>query len=213
MQNTIKSLYYQMKGISYFVWIPFLVLYILLPAVHYTVYLQERDMEKVYVNIVGNAQILIPLFSVWYILFLLYHLVEQPGCEVLYVTETLKIQHILLLYLFYIIIMIPLFAGYSAFFSEFWWLYVKLCIVNLMYTMFVYAFTYLFRRIIPGILMALFYTAIVSLRTTDGIGKISYFSFELKVGSELFQELIPIIVASLLFMIVGFVANAYFAKH
>ncbi|MCM1498309.1 MAG: hypothetical protein NC124_07550 [Clostridium sp.] len=213
MKNRVKGIYYQLKGISHFVWIPFLVLYILLPAVHYAVYLPEKDMDAVYRNILNNAQYIIPLFSIWHILFVLYHLIEQPGSELLYVTETCKLQSIVLLYLLYMILMLPLFAGYTYFFPEFWWLYAKLSIVNLMYAMFVYAAGYVFRRIIPGILVALFYTSIGFWGDTKGLGMISYYSYELQTGRELFRQMVPVIMITVVFIIVGLLANNRFFYH
>lgn len=213
MQTKIKSIYYQLKGISYFIWIPPIILYILLPILHYTIYSHEHDMDMVYSNILDNTQYIIPLFSIWYTLFLLYHFVEQPGCELLYVTETFKLPNLLLAYLLYVILMLPLFIGYTYLFSEFWWLYIKLCVVNLMYTMLVYAFTYTFRQIIPGILFILFYSFIGFLGDSDGIGRISYYCYELNTGYTLFGELKPILIVIFLLFIWGLIANYYFTKN
>ena len=105
MQNMIKSMYYQMKGISHFIWVPPIVLYILLTTIHYAVYSHNHDMDMLYNNILENAQYMIPLFSIWYVVFLLYHLVEQPGCELLYLTETLKL-HNLIVWIFILIVYI-----------------------------------------------------------------------------------------------------------
>lgn len=207
MQTMIKSLYYQMKGISHFVWIPPIILYILLPAVHYMDYLNNNDMDEVYGNILKNAQYFIPLLSVWYVLFLLYHLVEQPGCELLYVTETIKLHHITLLYLFYNVLMLPLFIGYTYWFPEFWWLYIKLCVINLMYTLFAYTLTYMLRRIIPAILWLLFYSSIGLWSYSDGMGIISYYTFDLNVGWMLFKELVPFVIAIIILLIGGVIAN------
>lgn len=201
-----------MKGISHFVWIPPIILYILLPTVHYMVYLNWNDMGEVYSNILQNAQYFIPLLSVWYILFLLYHLVEQPGYELLYVTETIKLHHITLLYLFYNVLMIPLFIGYTYCFPEFWWLYIKLCIINLMYTLFAYTLTYMLRRIIPAILWLLFYSSIGFWSYSDGMGIISYFTFDLNTGWMLFEELVPFLVAIITLLICGVIANYRFTK-
>ena len=213
MQKKIKNMYYQLKGISHFIWVPPIILYILLPAIHYTVYSKEHDMDMVYGNILDSAQYVIPLFSVWYILFLLYHLVEQPGCELLYVTEIFKLHDLIMLYFLYGILMLPLFAGYTYLFPEFWWLYAKLCVVNLMYAMLVYSLTYMFRRIIPAVLCALFYTSIGFLGDSEGIGCISYYSYDLNVGWELFYELKPILAMILLLLGLGLIANYNYIKN
>lgn len=213
MQNMIKSMYYQMKGISHFIWVPPIVLYILLPTIHYAVYSHNHDMDMLYNNILENAQYMIPLFSIWYVMFLLYHLVEQPGCELLYLTETLKLHNLILLYFIYVILMLPLFIGYTYLFSEFWWLYIKLCIVNLLYIMLVYAFTYIFRRIIPGILLVLFYTSMGFWGNLDIVESISYYSYDLNCGWNLFYELVPIFLVSIVFCFLGMRANYNFTKN
>lgn len=212
MQIMIKSVYYQMKGISYFVWIPPIVLYILLPAVHYMVYLKSNDMSEVYSNILKNAQYFIPLLSVWLILFVLYHFVEQSGCELLYVTETIKMHYIILVSLLFDILMLPLFVGYTYFFPEYWWLYIKLCVINLMYASFAYVLTYVLQRIIPTILWLLFYSSIGLWGDSNGIGIISYYTFDLMVGRMLFDELIPFMFTTIIAFFWGGIANYRFSQ-
>lgn len=176
------------------------------------VYLKSDDMNEVYGNILKNAQYFVPLLSVWFILFVLYHFVEQPGCELLYVTGTIKMHYIILLSLLYDIMLLPLFIGYTYCFPEFWWLYVKLCVINLMYAMFAYVLTYQLRRIIPAILWLLFYSAIGLWGDFDGIGVIRYYAFDLNVGQKLFDELMPFVIATIIALVWGVMANYSFSK-
>lgn len=169
-------------------------------------------MSNVYGTMLKNAQYFIPLLSVWFILFILYHFVEQPGCELLYVTETIKIRYIVFASLLYDILMLPLFIAYTCFFPEYRWLYIKLCVINMMYASFAYVLTYLLQRIIPTILWLLFYSSIGLWGYSDGIGIISYYTFDLNSGRMLFEELIPFMIITVIAFVLGVMANYRFCQ-
>lgn len=210
--NEIIKSYYQIKGIGIFCWVPVLILYILMPCVSYSAYFNFRDMDEMYEIFVETSQYVCPIFSVWFLFFILYHLIEQPGCEVLYVDRIYKLPGLLFPYILYTILMLPLFAVYSCRFSNLWWLYLKLCVVDILYAGIVYAFSYLFRRIVPGIMVVLLYSVLVFMEGNGNIKVSTYFSVEVNTGCKLMAELLPILIMSAILFFIGIVANKRFVE-
>lgn len=212
MGNMIRKSYYQIKGIHYFAWIPMLVLYIVIPIGNYAVYCYKNNLDMVYGNILETCQYICPIFSIWYILFLLYHYIEQPGCEILYLNRICKLPDLMIPYIFYAVLMLPLFMVYTYMFSEFWWLYIKLCVVNMLYMGMVYAVCYIFKRITAGMIAILIYSVFVFMEGTNGREGISYFSGELHTGFAMLRELLPVMTESVVLFGIGLLANYFFVR-
>ncbi len=202
--------YYQIKGIGIFGWVPVFILYIFIPCWSCSVYAGFQDIGEVYTFFVETSQYMCPVFSVWLPFFVLYHLIEQPGCEVLYVDKTYKCSELLVPYILYAILMLPLFGVYGWMFPNLWWLYLKLCVVNLLYLGIVYAFSYLFGQIIPGIIVVLLYSVLAFMEGSKNTGVFSYFSSVVNTGGKLIKELLPILVVSAILFLIGIIANKRF---
>ncbi len=212
INKIITRSYYQMKGIGVFCWIPVFVLYILIPCAGYCTYFNFQDMDEVYEYFVETSQYVCPLFSVWFFFFILYHFIEQPGCEVLYVDGIYKLPELLFPYILYTVLMLPLFGVYGWLFSNLWWLYLKLCLVDILYAGIVYAFSYLFRRIVPGIIVVLLYSVLVFIEGNGNTGFLTYFSGEVNTGCKLIAELFPFLIMSVVLFMIGIVANKRFVR-
>lgn len=212
MKRLIMKSYYQLKGIGCLVWVPVVILYIMLPGTSYAVYSLFKDMDMLYSSILENSQYICPMFSVWYVLFVLYHFVEQPGCEILYAGGRCKLPELVFPYILYNLYMLPLFAIYGYLFPEFWWLYVKLCGVNLLYVGVVYAGAYIFRSIVPGVIIVLLYSVLVFMEGTGAVGNITYFSDEIHTGLALLFEMIPIFIMIGVMLMAGIFANQLFVR-
>lgn len=210
IRKHIVSGYYQMKGIGYFVLIPMTVLYLLIPLSNYAVYHFWGDLDMLYSNIIMVCQYMCPIFSVWYVFFILYHYVEVPGNEIFYVEGKNKISELIFPYTLYLILMLPLFVIYTRLFSDLWWLYFKLCIVNLLYVAITYSITFLTKKILLSVIVILLYTMLVIAENTFGWEMISYYNAFLYTGLALCKELLPLFIASLLLFAVGSIGNHYY---
>ena len=211
MKSAIMKSYYRIKGIGIFALIPVIILYILIPGISYSVYLTNQDMEEVYTYFVENSQYICPLFSVWLLFFILYHLVEQPGCEILYVDGIYKWSELFIPYILYAIAMLPLFGVFGWIFPNLWWLYLKLCVVDLLYASIVYAFSYLFRKIIPGIIVVLLYSVLVFIGNYN-MEAYTYFCGGVHTGRGFVMEMAPILGESVVFLLIGAVFNKTFVR-
>ena len=179
MKSAIMKSYYRIKGIGIFALIPVIILYILIPGISYSVYLTNQDMEEVYTYFVENSQYICPLFSVWLLFFILYHLVEQPGCEILYVDGIYK--------------------------------WSELFIPYILYASIVYAFSYLFRKIIPGIIVVLLYAVLVFIGNYN-MEAYTYFCGGVHTGRGFVMEMAPILGESVVFLLIGAVFNKRFVR-
>lgn len=206
-------MYFQLKGIGIFALIPLIGIYVLLPLSNWVVYLFYQDMDMLYTNIVKECQLFLPMLSVWYLLFILEHLVEEPGHELLYVGGWNKLYQLLFPYAAFLLLMLPLFFAYTYLFSKLWWLYIKLAVIQFLYLSVVYVLAFLSGKIIFCIMVVLCYGIYVIMSDSIGTEFLSYLRLELATGLELFSELKVELVISVLLLGVGVLCNYYFPKR
>lgn len=208
-----RNMYFQLKGIGIFVLIPPAGLYILVPLSNWVTYQIYQDMDMLYTNILKECQFYLPLLSAWYLLFLLEHLVEEPGHELLYVGGWNKLPQLLLPYLGFLILMLPLFVVYTRLFPEFWWLYLKLALIQFLYLAAVYALAFCSGKIVFCVMAVLCYTIYVIMGDAMGIGILSYLRLQLSTGLELLSELTGFLIAALVLLGTGLACNYYFPER
>lgn len=209
----ILNTYYRLKGMGLFAMIPVIVMYIIIPVSNWAVFQYFRDMEMLYQNIILMCQNVIPLFSVWHVMFILYHFVEEPGNEVLYIFSKDKVKEFIVPYILYAILMLPLFFVYTRLFPKLWFFYLKLCAVNLMYMTFSYAAAFLMHSISVSIICILLYTIYqMSVYMSDMI-VFHYEDVRLHWGEYVIQELVPSLVMSFIFLAIGKGLNKYWMRY
>lgn len=212
MLREIKIIYYQLKGISLFVWLPFIVLYVVLPISHVRLYHICGNPIIVYYSIIEDMEFIVPLLSVWYVIFVLHHLVEQKGYELLYLEDKIKWKEMLLVYALFAVMLFVVFWGYTYFFPQLWLLYLKLLVVDLVYTCFTYASTYVTRKIILAIVCVLLYTSLSMFGNSDIFGLILYTNTEVCWDKIYCGQLLVYLFVSIIFAVIGVYANHRFAK-
>lgn len=211
--KNIRNIYWQLKGIGVFKLVPVLGLYVLLPLTNLLSYRINADMDYLYTNIVKECQIICPILSVWCIIFLLEHCIEEPGYELLYIGQRNKLFELLLCYFAFVILMLPLFFVYTRMFSDLWWLYLKLCIIQLLYLALAYFMAFLCRKITVSVLLVICYSISAVMTATVDVQGISYYCVIVAQGKEMLQELIPFAAATVVLLIGGCVCNYYFPQR
>lgn len=203
------TLYFQLKGIHLFAAIPILGLYLILPISHYIAYHFYQNMDMLYMNIINECQYLCPILSVWWIFFVLEHYVEEDGHELLYIGRRNKVVSLILLYILFLLLMIPLFVVYTSFFSDLWWLYAKLIIIQWLYMTILYCGSFLIGKINIPVIITLLYTICAIM----GAGGISYYQPIVSSGIEFVQEMRGFLLAGILLMATGCICNHFFPEH
>lgn len=214
LMYSIRSLGFQLKGIGVFIWVPLLVMYVIFPSIHIIAYqmpiIENTTAEsQLYDSILRMTQYFIPLLSVWWPIFVLEHNIEEPMHELLYLKSRIKLGNLMLLYIGFLICMVPLFLVYTRFFPSFWWLFLKLAILNFFYLASVYAVAYLFEKIIFAAGLVFFYTIFV---ITQSMTKTILLDLILMKGRELFEGMWGFIVVALVLLCIGGIANYYFPE-
>lgn len=207
-KNSINS-FYQLKGIGVFAWIPLIVLYVMVPLVYYLIYYLDQDMEVLRDHIITNCQLYYPLLSVWHVWFVLYHYVEEPGNEILYVKGKSKLASILFFYFVYIVMLLPLFIVFTRLFSDLWWLNLKICVVSLLYVAVTYTISFLTKKIVVSVVVILLYTLLTILEYKTGKNNIGYYSDVIFVQKDCVKELVPIFIYAMLGLMTGKISNRY----
>ncbi len=211
--RNLKNIYWQLKGIGIFNLAPVLGLYVLIPLANLAAYGMGHDMDYLYVNIVKQCQIFCPILSVWYVIFVLEHCIEEPGNELLYIRHRNKLSELLLCYLAFQILLLPLFAVYTGMFPDLWWLYLKLCVIQLLYLGLAYFTAFLCRKITISVLAVLCYSISTVIAATVEVQGISYYKVIVNQGTDLVRELIPFALAAGVMLIGGWICNYYFPRR
>lgn len=156
----LRMVYY-FKGIGILFWVPLLVVDILLPGLFTARCLSNGADETLRTAMLSINQMLIPLFSAWWPLFILREYVESDGNELLYVYgRRCKVWDILLVYLLYAADIGLMFILYVQWFPEMGMEYLRLMSVCVLYVGVVYALLYLTKSITAACIVVLFYTVI-----------------------------------------------------
>lgn len=101
----------------------------------------SADRDLLFIQVCDFTQYLIPMFSVWWILFVLREYVEGEGNELLYVNRyKLKFFDILALFVFYLLCVGVLYLLFSIFVPHMYLEYIRIFCVCVFYFGFVYFF-------------------------------------------------------------------------
>lgn len=216
--RAIRNLCFQIKGIGVFIFIPILGLYVFMPVKLQVEYIAYERLSMVYDLILKDTQFFIPLLSVWYTIFILHYCLEEPGHDLLYIRKRSKLLNVLIIYMIYLIMLLPLFAIYSRFFPEMWWLYIKIAIICLFYQSIVYFFSFLCGKIEPAIIVILLYTIYVIategyLDTSHLNFNLSYFGEEVLKGIYLLCDIKYFMIAIAVLLVGGSICNYYYPER
>lgn len=213
LKARFKTTYYQLKGIGVLALIPYVYVLFCVPAMQYYIWDSNKSYDVLYDSIIQTSQNIIPFFSVWNSIFLLYHFVEQSGNEVLYIGKRNKLADVVVAFLPYIVCMIPLFAVYSRFFRWIWMFYVKVVVLCFVLLMLVYALSFLFKNISIGFLCAVSFSIISVIMQGFIPMYVDYDESVFYFKNYVLIEICPYVMLAVLFLVVGKIANATYQKY
>lgn len=209
----LLSGYYRIKGMGVFALIPLLVLYLLIPITNYAVFQYFQDINMLRSNIVTTCQYLVPICSVWYAIFILYHFVEESGNEVLYIFSKDKLADLILPYILYAVLLLPLFFVYTRMFPELWFFYIKLCAIDLAYMAFTYCAAFLLNSISVSVIGILIYTICEMMIHRNQNEEYIYSEAGQNISGYIFSNILPYIAAAVVLFILGKLMNRYLLKY
>lgn len=104
----LEHFFLQLKGVGKLYFVPVFVLYIFLPLLILGDYGASGDeIDSIFVT---QCIFFIPILSVWWIFLVMKEYVEGEGKEVLYLNGHSKLIEVVMLYVYYVIHLMPFFA-------------------------------------------------------------------------------------------------------
>lgn len=212
-KSRLMVTYYRLKGIGIFAYIPFIVVFLLVPLTNYAVYTHFKDYDMLYQNIITVSQNIIAFFSAWNSIFILYHFVEQPGNEVLYLEGRNRFFDIVIPFLIYIVSLLPLFVVYNFIFCSMWLYFVKICLLSFVVLMIVYVFTYLFHSISPAFICIMGISVLGIIMQGLFVNRIDYREKIIDIREYLLFEIGPFAILAFVLLLIGRTANRSYTKY
>ena len=182
----LKKQKFYFKNIKSLFWVPVVLLLIVMPVVVGALYNAMADQESIALqNILTIFQQIIPLFSTWWLVFILREYIDGDGAEILYTYESVyrsKLGVVLLTLACYLLVLAADYLLLSVLYLKWagliWIDFVKMSIICLFFNSFVYLIMYLLRSTTAGIICSILYYFAVSLTGQMGNPFVSvYFEY------------------------------------
>lgn len=109
----LEHFFLQLRGVGKWYFVPIVVLYILLPFLIFMDYCTSTDsIESIFAT---QCVFFMPVLSVWWVFLVMKEYIEGEGSEVLYLNGHSKLMEVVMLYIYYVIHLIPFFWVASFF--------------------------------------------------------------------------------------------------
>lgn len=115
--NRIRFLYLTLKGMGVIFFVPYLFIFLVLPATTYMENLSGNGFDNLYYYSFVLTQILCPFFSLWWSLLGFREFIDGSGKEILLVYKKSILTELFLTYLLYFLHIIVVFAVYVFVFN------------------------------------------------------------------------------------------------
>lgn len=115
----MEHFFLQLRGVGKWYFVPVVVLYILLPILIFADYCTSRDaIKNIESTFATQCLFFMPVLSVWWVFLVMKEYIEGEGREVLYLNGHSKLMEVVMLYIYYVIHLIPFFWIASFFIPE-----------------------------------------------------------------------------------------------
>ncbi len=167
----LKKQGFYFKNIKSLFWVPIVLLFILIPVVIGTLYNTMAEQEAAALQqMLRIFQQVTPLFSTWWLVFILREYIDGDGAEILYTYEGVyrsKLGLVLFTLACYLALLAFDYAFLSVLYAKWtsiiWVDYVKMGVVCLFFTGLTYLVMYLLRSTIAGMVCSILYYFAISL--------------------------------------------------
>lgn len=210
----LKLMYLSMKNLKVYYFIPLIFLYIVIPILDIGLINMSGNIENAYLSIFAEAEKYIPILSLWWTTFIFKEYIDGDGNEVLYCIESsrkLKIYHIALIFIWYIIHVSILFLVYSIFWDNVFLEFSKTVIQCFFFTSLVYMLIYTLKSTTISFMLLLIYELMSLFINSKFINYISIFQKEEEILLQNITTKYSIyFLVGTLFLIIGMYKNKRF---
>lgn len=203
--NRIRFLYLTLKGMGIIFFVPYIFIFLILPAATYMENLSGNDFDNLYYYSFVLIQILCPFFSIWWSLLGFREFIDGSGKEILLVYKKSIILELFLTYLFYFLHMTAVFAVYVLVFNFNYFPYLIICTAE-SFAFFAVPLSLAFwlRNMSIPFIIAIIYEIFCIGSNTAGLGFINILAADLpKSIIEMYVFYISVIIISALLLILS----------
>lgn len=195
----------RLKTMGKLAYVPLLVIFIFLPLVFLLSYVLGRFEISI---VIAMSKIILPIFSSWWILFILREFVESEGNEILYVySEKSQCISVLLVTLFYLCCESAMMMLCMIFYPEIFLDYIHVTLLCVFYAGFSYFFVFLTKSI------AITFIPLLVGAAMPFINK-NFIGFNDSITlNDIFLYYVPVGVVGLVFFLIGHLLNKKFLKY
>lgn len=173
----LRRVYLHWKSLHFQFFVPLIVLDVILPLLLYSFFREYGIDENLRDSVHELSQFFLPIFSNWWVLFILREYVESDGNELLYVCKSkCKLPDCLLLFAAFMLNTLILFAALSFVMPGMMSEYVLIFCTCLLYFGVVYAAVFLTNSIVLALLAIMLYTLALTVLPPETPNFILYFS-------------------------------------
>nr|KEI06297.1 ABC transporter permease [Clostridium sp. K25] len=210
----LKLIYLSMKSLKVYYFIPLIFLYIVIPILDIGLINMSGNIETAYLSIFAEAEKYIPILSLWWTTFIFKEYIDGDGNELLYCigsSNKLKIQHITLIFIWYIIHVSILFLGYSLFLDNVLLEFLKTIIQCFFFTSLVYMLIYTLKSTTISFMFLLIYELLCLFVRCEFIKYMSIFEGGQILSVQLiFTKYAVFFLVGILFLLIGMYKNKHF---
>lgn len=210
----LKLIYLSMKNLKGYYFIPLIFLYIVIPILDIGLINMSGNIENAYLSIFAEAEKYIPILSLWWTTFIFKEYIDGDGNEVLYCIDSsskLKIQHIALIFSWYIIHVSILFLVYGFFLDNVLLEFLKTVIQCFFFTSLGYTLIYTLKSTTISFMFLIVYELLCLFIRCEFTKYISIFQGEQIISMQLIgTKYFIFLLIGILFLIIGVYKNKRF---
>lgn len=209
-----KLIYFSMKNLKTYYFIPLIFLYILIPILDFGLVNMTGNIENAYVTIFRESEKYIPILSLWWTTFIFKEYIDEDGNEILYCVEPsgkLKIHHVALIFIWYIMHVSILFLVYGLFWDNVLLEFLKTVIQCFFFTSLLYMLIYTLKSTIISFMVILIYELLSLFINSEFINYINIFGTGDRISLHtITTKYFIFFLVGILFLIVGMYKNKRF---
>lgn len=207
----MRNIYYAIKSLRWMALAPLFILFLLFPLLVWSeIKLNSFSQGNLY-QIGDFAQILLPVASIFWPIFVFRQYVEGNARELIFCYRKSHLFELFVYGLAYIVLMAVPFIVLSCYYQNVWWEYLRVLIQSVFFLSFSYAAIFLMRSTALSLLLSLLLEIVFILMRDYISSQWSLFSFDCLAKDDVFflseQEImdkyIILLTLSLLFLLVG----------
>lgn len=209
-----RRIFLQLKNLRFFLLAPPVALFVVPPLILIPLIQNKSAFESVYGLILQYSQTVLPLFSVWWIIFVSREYVESDGNELLYVFRPRTLfREYLILFALYMLLLLSLFLFLSVIFPYIIPEYIRIFCICAMFFGITYSILYITGSMPLTFMIILVYSLINMVMPIERQNLFLYNSNQHFDPSMMRTICIPQLIAACVFTVIGYIANKKYVKY